>query len=82
MRIFRPKRDENVEWRRIHNEGLLSPNRVRVIKYRRLRWAGHVARKEAGRSVFKILKGKSIVKRSLGRLNWRKMLRWTLKKYD
>ena len=46
MRIFGPKRDENGDWRRLHNEELnslyLSPNIVRVIKSRRLRWAGHV----------------------------------------
>ena len=47
-RILGPKRDENGEWRRQHNEELhslyRSPNIVRVIKSRRLRWAGHVAR--------------------------------------
>jgi hypothetical protein len=48
-RIFGPKRDEvKQEWRKLHNEelnGLYSlPNIVRVIKSRRLRWAGHVAR--------------------------------------
>ena len=57
-RIFRPKRDENGEWRRLHNEELhslyRSPNIVRVIKSRRLRWAVHVARMEEGRSAFKI----------------------------
>ena len=46
-RIFGPKRDENGEWRGLHNEGLHSlyrlPNIVMVIKSRRLRWAGHVA---------------------------------------
>ena len=46
-RIFGPKRDENGEWRRFHNEELhslyRSPNIVRVIKSRRLRWAGYVA---------------------------------------
>ena len=45
-----PKRDENGEWRRLHSEELhrlyRSPNIVRVIKSRRLRWAGHVARME------------------------------------
>ena len=55
-RIFVPKRDENGEWRRLHNEELhslyLSPNIVRVIKSRRLRWAGHVARMEEGSSAF------------------------------
>ena len=47
-RIFGFKRDESGEWRRLHNEELhslyRSPNIVRVIKSRRLRWAGHVAR--------------------------------------
>ena len=61
MRIFGPKSDENREWRRLHNEELLSlyssPNIVRVIRSRRLRWAGHVARMEEGRSAFKILTG-------------------------
>jgi len=47
-RIFEPRRDEVTgEWRRLHNEGLndlySSPNIVRVIKSRRMRWAGHVA---------------------------------------
>jgi hypothetical protein len=48
-RIFGPKRDEVTgEWRRLHNKELYavysSPNIIRVIKSRRLRWAGHVAR--------------------------------------
>ena len=58
-RIFGPKRDENGEWRRLNNEELhslyRSPNIVRVIKSRRLRWAGHIAKMEEGRSVFKTL---------------------------
>ena len=70
-RIFGPKNDENGEWRRLHNEELhslyRSPNIVRVIKYRRLRWAGHVARMEGGRSAFKILTGKPTGNRTLGR---------------
>ena len=44
---------------------------VRVIKSRRLRWAGHVARMEEGRSVFKILTGKPTGKRPLGRPRFR-----------
>ena len=44
-----------------------SPNIVRVIKSIRLRWAGHVARMEEGRSAFKILTGKPTGKRNLGR---------------
>jgi len=48
-RIFGPKRDEvSGEWRKLHNEELndlyCSPNIVRVIKWRRMRWAEHVAR--------------------------------------
>ena len=70
-RIFGPKKDENVEWKRLHNEELhsfyRSPNIVRVIKSSRLRWAGHVARMEESRSPFKILTGKPTGKRPLGR---------------
>ena len=44
-----------------------SSNIVRVIKSRRLRWAGHVARMEEGRSAFKILTGKPKGKRPFGR---------------
>jgi hypothetical protein len=48
-RIFGPKRDEVTgEWRKLHNEKLLelysSPSIIRIIKSRRMRWAGHVAR--------------------------------------
>ena len=64
-------RDENGEWRRLYNEELHSlyhsPNIVRVIKYRRLRWAGHVVRMEKSRSAFKILTGKPTGKRPLRR---------------
>ena len=55
-RIFGPKRDGVTgEWRKLHNEELKvlypSPNIVRVIKSRRMRWAGHVARTGDGRGV-------------------------------
>jgi hypothetical protein len=54
-RIFGPKRDEVTrEWRKLHNEELndlyCSPNIVRVIKFRRMRWAGHVARMGRGKA--------------------------------
>ena len=66
-RIFGPKRDENGEWTRLHNEELhslnRSPNIVREIKSRRLRCAGHIARVEESRSTFKILTGKPTGKR-------------------
>jgi hypothetical protein len=54
-RIFGPKRDDVTgEWRKLHNEelnDLYSPNIVRVIKSRRMRWAGHVAWMGEGRGV-------------------------------
>ena len=57
--IFGPKRDADVEWRRLHNEELNSlyvrPHIVRAIKCRRLRWAGHVARMEQSRCARKML---------------------------
>ena len=59
-----------------------SPNIVRVIKSRRLRWAGHVARMEEGRSGFKILTGKPTGNRPLGGLgvDGRTILEWILKR--
>jgi len=71
-RILGSKRDEvKGEWRKLHNEelnGLYSlPNIVRVIKSRRLRWAGHVARMGEGRGVYRVLVGKPEGKRPLGR---------------
>jgi hypothetical protein len=70
-RIFGPKRDEVMgEWRKLHEElnGLYSlPNIVRVIKSRRMRWVGHVARMGEGRVVYRVLVGKPEGKRSLGR---------------
>ena len=83
-RIFRPKRDENGEWRRLHNEELhslyRSPNTIKLIKFRRLRWAGHVARMEESRSAFKILTDKPTEKRPLGtpRRRWEENIRMNL----
>ena len=71
-RIFGSKRDGVTgEWRKLHNEELndlySSPNIVRVIKSRRMRWAEHVACVEEGRGVHKVLVGKPEGKRPLGR---------------
>ena len=71
-RIFGPRRDEVTgEWRRLHNEELndlySSLNIVRVIKSRRMRWAGHVARMGEKRRVYRVLVGKPEGKRPLGR---------------
>ena len=70
--IFGPRRDEVTgEWRRLHNEELndlySSPNIVRMIKSRRMRWAGHVARMGEERRVYRVLVGKPEEKRPLGR---------------
>ena len=59
------------EWRRLHNEELndlcSSPNIVRVIKSRRMRWAGHVARMGEERGTYRVLVGKPEGKRPLER---------------
>jgi len=71
-RIFGPRSDEVTgEWRRLHNEELnglyCSPNIVRVIKSRRMRWAEHVARMGEERVVYRVLVGKPDGRRPLGR---------------
>jgi hypothetical protein len=71
-RIFWPKRDESTEeGKRLHNKELYalhsSPNIIRVIKSRRLRWAGHVARMGERRGAYRTLVGKSEGRRPLGR---------------
>ena len=84
-RIFGPRRDEVTgEWRILHNEELndlySSPNIVRVIKQRRMRWAGHVARMGEERGVYRVLVGKPEGKRPLGRprLRWVDSIRMDL----
>jgi hypothetical protein len=71
-RIFGPKRDEvTEECRKLHNEELhilySSPNIIRQMKSRRMRWAGHVARMVEERNVYRVLMGKPEEKRPLGR---------------
>jgi len=71
-RIFGPRKDEVTgEWRRMHNEELndlySSSNIVRVIKSRRRRWAGHVARIDEEREVYRVLVGKPEGRRPLMR---------------
>jgi hypothetical protein len=71
-RIFGPKRDEVTgEWRKLHNEELhnlySSPNIIRMIKSRRMRRAGHVARMGEKRNAYRILVGKPEGRRPLGR---------------
>jgi len=76
-RIFGPRRDEVTgDWRRLHNEELnylyCSPNIGRVIKSRRMRWAGHVAIMGEERGVYRVLVGKPEGKRPL----WTPRRRW------
>jgi hypothetical protein len=71
-RIFGPLRDEVTgEWRRLHNDELIdlysSPNILRVIKPRRMRWAGHVARMGERRVAYRVLVGTPEGRRPQGR---------------
>ena len=84
---FGPKRDGVTgEWRKLHNEEpndlYSSPNILRVVKSRRMSWAGRVARMEEERGVHKVLVGKPEGKRPLGRprRRWDVILRWIVRK--
>jgi hypothetical protein len=70
-RIFGPKREEDGSWRKLHDDELYSlyssPNIVRVIKSRRMGWAGHVARMREGRGVYRVFVGRPEGTRPLGR---------------
>jgi hypothetical protein len=70
-RIFGPKREEEGSWRKLHNDELhslySSPNIVRVIKSRRMRWVRHVAHMGEGRGVYRVSVGRSEGKRPVGR---------------
>jgi hypothetical protein len=69
--IFGPKTEEDGSWKNLHNDELLDlyslPNIVRVIKSRRMRWAGYVARMGEGRGIYRVLIGRPKGKRPLGR---------------
>jgi hypothetical protein len=71
LKIFGPKREEDGSWRKLHNDELhnlcSSLNIVRVIKSRKMRWAGHAIRLGEGRGVYRVLIGKTEGKRPLGR---------------
>jgi hypothetical protein len=85
-RIFGPKRDEvTMEWRRLRNEDLhSSPNIIRVIKSRRMRWAGHVACMGDERGAYRILVGRPEGRRPLGRSRrrWEDNIKMIFKKWD
>jgi hypothetical protein len=71
-RIFGPRRDEVTgDWRKLHNEEphnlYSSPNLIRMIKSRRMAWAGHVERMGATRNTYRILVSQPEEKRPIGR---------------
>jgi hypothetical protein len=83
-KIFGAKREEDGSWRKLHNDELhdlySSPNVVRVIESRRMRWAGHVARMGEGRGAYRVLLGVPKARdqwEDLG-VGGRITLRWTL----
>jgi hypothetical protein len=86
-RIFGPKWDEEGSWGKQHNDKIhrlySSPNIVRVIKSRRMKWVGHVARIGEGRGVYRVLVGMSEGKRPLGRprRRWKDNIKLDLRKY-
>jgi hypothetical protein len=69
-KISGPKREEDGSWRKLHNDELhslySSPNILRVIKSRRMRWTGHMARMGTGRGVYRVLVGRPEGKRPMG----------------
>jgi hypothetical protein len=77
MRIFGPRRDEETgEWRKLHSGELhnlyLSPDIIRQIRSRRMRWVGHMAHMGQARNLYRILVGKPEGKRPLER-PWRRL---------
>jgi hypothetical protein len=86
FRIVGPKREEDGKWRKLHNDELhnlcSSPNIVKVIKSRRMRWVGHVARMGKGRGVYRGLVGRPEGKRPLRRprRRWEDNIKMDLRK--
>jgi hypothetical protein len=88
-RIFGPKRDEVMgEWRKLHNEVLNGlyplPNILQVIKLRRMRWAGHVARMGEGRGVYGVWWGNLRERDRWGDpgMHGRIRVEWIFRKWD
>jgi hypothetical protein len=87
-KIFGPKREEDGSRRKLHNDELhslySSPNIVRVIKSRRMRWAGHVALMEEERGVYGVLVGRPEDKRPLERprRRWEDNIKMDLRKRE
>jgi hypothetical protein len=88
-RIFGPKRDEVTgKWRNLHNDELndlySSPTIVRVIKSRRMRWTGHVARMGAGKRRVQGFGGQTGGKELLGkpRRRWEDNIKADVQKWD
>jgi hypothetical protein len=69
-RVFGPKSDVTGEWRKLHNKELhdvyASPSIIRIIKSRRMRWTGHVARMGEQMNAYRLLVGKPEGRRPLG----------------
>jgi hypothetical protein len=71
LRVFESSVEEDGSWRKLHDDELHSLcssfNIIRVVKSRRIRWAGHVARMGKGRGVYRVLVGKPERKKPVGR---------------